>query len=725
MKRFLFAVLACCALCLSLQATNNTVIASDGFQRSGPGLGANWTAVSGVSTGKLVAGTPDVVEPNATSTNAGQTWSAATWANDQCTEVTFGPGFISESGTFVNPIVRQAASASTRYEADIANGTAHIYHVLAGSSTSIGLVSVTTAAGNIFTFCAIGNGIYLYRNGAIVTAIEDHSIASGSPGFLQYSSVNITHTQVVSWTGYSTGQQDGVWQKQGIILPGLAADSTQGTSNPSNILPPSTCVVLSGSCYKMYFNCAGVSSLCYAESLDGKVWTRQSGPLLSAPCSFPAVWMDGTTYNLYCQKDTAGFWLYTSPDGLTFSQFGGSQIISVGAGGSWDAHDLYYFTPQATIAGTLYATYTADACGDGTCPNKTGIAISVDGHGQVWAKDLVHNPVVSDFWGVGVCQLVSGVYYCWGQSNQPGQGSANNPFQDPTDTLRMQTTDFITWTNPIHSIHHMQMWEGVNGNSGQGIGSQVIQIGTQTIMYGTSVWSDYVAPNLYQVSSSIVPTTISQLVLYNEDAAQQIAADSFTSGAGDLSASWTSPTGGSKCKIVTGPYVEPTALTTYCQEVYTGASFSTDQYSEISLHALGTTAYVTPCVRYSTTALTGYCANMVGPTGTKSTTVYIFKEVAGTPTQIGAATVSATPQVADVFRLQVIGNQLFFYQNGYLIMQVEDYGSSIASGDPGFKAYATSSLSDAQISLWSGGNANVIPPYSSGSSQIGAFIVGP
>lgn len=125
-------------------------------------------------------------------------------------------------------------------------------------------------------------------------------------------------------------------------------------------------------------------------------------------------------------------------------------------------------------------------------------------------------------------------------------------------------------------------------------------------------------------------------------------------------------------------------------------------------------------VRMQLDAKSGYQANTPGATGTlDSSFIIIYKIVAGVPTQIGLPSVGVTPQVGDVFRLSVTGANpptLTLYQNGFVILQVQDYSNGFLSGYPGMHTY-TPSLADAQISLWGGGNANVIPAYPSGASS--------
>jgi hypothetical protein len=252
------------------------------------------------------------------------------------------------------------------------------------------------------------------------------------------------------------------------------------------------------------------------------------------------------------------------------------------------------------------------------------------------------------------------------------------------------------------------MYESLNTCLGQASACYVIDVGGKAFMYEIAAPKDGSAPQDYQIGLSIAPAPIAQIVLHNEDAVVQIASDSFTSGAGALSANWTTPTGLTALQIIAGNLVEASATNVDTAGVYTGASFSNDQYSEVTINTMsGVGNYVVPIVRASTTAKTWYGANIQSPTGSLAQTAYINKKVAGTQTAIGLAQ-NITLETGDIIRLSVIGNVVSLYQNGTLIQQIED--NSILTGVPGMTVYA-GTLADAQISAWAGGNAGTIPPY--------------
>ena len=159
----------------------------------------------------------------------------------------------------------------------------------------------------------------------------------GSPGYGQLAATNVNHCKVSTWRGYSAVQQDGIWTKQGIVVPIVAADVTNGgtgVATPSQILYEGNAQILSGTVYKMWF-CSqqpgnggtNPGNISYAESVDGVNWTRYTGAAGGVVLSGyvgPSLIKNGSTYYLYVQPATApgtGTWaLYTSTDGINWSQ---------------------------------------------------------------------------------------------------------------------------------------------------------------------------------------------------------------------------------------------------------------------------------------------------------------------------------------------------------------------------------------------------------------------
>lgn len=696
---------------------NNQLLASDNFASGS--LAAGWSANFDMSKCQVVT---QQTEPNALSTNAGQIWTGATFPKDQISEVAIGTlSNANNAADFISPIVRASAAAATRYQCDITHTTASgftvtLSSVVAGSPTSIGsATNVSVASGDVFTLCAMGAAITVYHNGTRLIVAADASITSGSPGYIQSSSVALANTRVSSWRGYSAAQQDGVWAKQGIVIPALAGDIPAtgflGIQSHGPVIREGNAQILSGLVYKMWFD--NFVNVYYAESIDGVNWTRKSSPVVSS-FGNSAVIKNGATYYMFAEASTqlaAGpIQVLTSSDGINWT-VANNSAITVGVG--WDSANLYPFFAAIVYHGTWYGFYGATA-NISTTAFSLGLATSPDGIN--WTK-YPGNPVISQ--KGNACGLIfsKGKFYTWLQGNQPGQGNASAPFFDPVESVRYVSTDLIHWSFSAKSVHNSNACESLNANTGYCCGGYLIDIGGKAYNYVTVGTGDAIPPSIGQMELAIGSASTAAIVLQPEDAAQQTVADGFTSGIGGFSNKWTTQAGASAAQIVSGNLAEATSLNSNAIEVYTGATFGVNQYAEVTVAAMvANVNNCVPIVRASASALTRYEATVQGPTGTiSSTSIGIYKVVAGVVTQIGPFA-KATPQVGDVWRLAVINGSdgfpiLSLYQNGFLMLTVEDYSNAITSGNPGLLLFAGNALADAQISNFAAGNAGIIPPY--------------
>lgn len=701
---------------------NNTLLASDNFASGS--LAAAWANIDSQSKWQVISGSPNVAETNTAGTTAGQYWTGTAFTNDQISEVvaTLAGG---NSGTFLQLVVRnQGASVFTEYVAKVTgNGAWSFISVVNGTGTTIASGSgITHGTQDVWTFIAAGSYLGLYQNYNRIGYFYDSGITGGAPGFGGAANSSITNLKVYSWRGYSSVQQDGIWTKQGIVLPAVLGDldgtpAGQGIQC-SNVLYEGNAQLLSGTVFKAWPWNPITGNTYYAESTDGYNWTRQVSAIVSSYVNF-VVFKNGSTYYGYAQASgssgTGNVAVFTSSDGVNWSQQSPSNVIGLGASG-WDSASIYPQYPYANIGGTWYGLYVAQGSGD-LEGFSTGLCTSTDLIN--WTK-YASNPVTSNTLRTGGIYAASGKWFMWFTANQPGQGNISENLLDPEEVVRYQTTDFIHFTNPVHSFHHSQTFESLNTPTGfvYPAGAPIV-VGGKTYQFLNSGSGDSTGADVSQIELATAPAPVSSIVQFNEDAVQQIATDPFTSGAGNLDGDWTTPTGGTALKIVAGPYVEPTTTSTVCQAVYTGAAFNQNQYSEITIEALTGTlfqSYVMPMVLASTTALTDYEAEIGSPTGTSDAAAKIFKRVAGTATQIGP-TITCEPTVGDVFRLSVIFGSdgfpvLTLFQNGFQLLQIQDTSSTpITSGNPGMAAYSSVAIADAQISLFAAGNANVIPAY--------------
>ena len=705
---------------------NNKLLASDNFASGS--LAAGWSAFGAVLKCQVVSGSPNVTEPNgATGTNAGQWWTALGALGNQISEVTVQT-LTTEVGTVLGLSVRQQNTPTfTGYDVEIKDGTMLLRRYDSGTPTQLGTASMTVASGDVITFEAAGAVLSLYQNYKRVVYVMDTTYTTGYPGYYQGTSVAISHNQVSSWRCYSGVQQDGVWTKQGIILPITSSDPTPTSGlNTETVIYEGNAQILSGTVFKMWFGSGGfgaTGNVYYAESTDGQTWTRMATPVLSGYVE-PVVTKYNGTYYMYVQSATVGSSLgtilaYTSPDGITWTQQNATAIV-LGSGGTWDSQFIFALKLVTVVTGTFYGLYSGTNTSGGIW--STGLATSTDGIN--WTK-YASNPVISNYFQSGCTIQANGKWYLWAHAANQGQGQST--LTDPTESIRFYTTDFIHWTQDTHSIHHSEMVESLNAFTGQASADSIVEVGGKTYLYTLMAPGDVGVGSFYQIGLAIIPTTIANLVSFPETGFSQVATDAFTSGPGNLDANWTTPTGGTALKIVAGPYVEPTVTSTICQAVFTGSSFGAAQYSKATIQTLSGTlgqSSISLLVRASTAALTGYEGVILSPIGTSDVAAYIYKRVAGSATQIGPA-ITVEPVSGDVWTFSVFTGSdgfptLLLYQNDFLVLQVQDSSSTpIVSGNPGIAAYSTVAIADAQISSWAGGNANVLPyPSTTGTGYL-------
>src|SRR5215469_3792659 len=188
---------------------NNNLIASDSFTSGS--LAAGWSAAFlGSGFSQITGGSPHLAEPTAADGNAyGQVWTGPpSFGRGQISEVTLS-NFSSEAGTFLYLLVRADGSGNS-YAVKVGNGQAALLRFDAGVATSLGTTSVTVSNGDVWIFAISGSVMTVYQNGLRISYVGDATYPSGGgPGFLQTSSVAVTHLQVASWRGYSSQQQDG------------------------------------------------------------------------------------------------------------------------------------------------------------------------------------------------------------------------------------------------------------------------------------------------------------------------------------------------------------------------------------------------------------------------------------------------------------------------------------------------------------------------------------
>lgn len=695
---------------------DNLLVAQDAF--AGNALAAGWTAWPTSALPAVVAG--PLIQPTAASAGDGMYWTGNSFPNDQICELTLHNLSSTGGDAQCDLCVRFSPNVAGHPQCyqltiDASLGHATIFRVSGGSATQVAQASVSIAANDVWAFGVFGSVLVAYKNGTRQLYTTDTNFASGTIAvFLQANTTAATSVQVSSIRMYSAVQKDGVWTKQGCVLP---ANSTELANSPSGLaglstitFGPSLFLTIGNSCYRSYYGTG--NSVNYAESLDGLTWTRySSNPVIASGADSILFNYQGTWYAIV--QVTQGVTvpvLYTSTDGLTFTSQGNTNLPSTG----------YPCGIVDVIGGSFYLHF-GKLDGTNSGPN-TYLYTAPIGTPLTWTVANGGSPTIPGAFPGAVVAKIGGAYYLWSTSNQPGQGNATASNFDPCEAVRWRSADLIHWTLDSKSLHASQMSDSLNNTNAGVAVNCVIDIGGQAHMYYQGSPGDSTGPADYQPMLAIAPVSMVQLVTQPETAQQQVAADNFTRSAGGLGSNWTTPTGTSPLQIISSGVVEPSVANVDNVALYTGAGvIGSAQYSSVTVLALngatGGQQLIAPLVLGQTGANSSYQVTWQTATGTQTTTALfrIIKKVAGTPTNLITFS-KPTLSVGDVITLASwVGSDgniiLTAYQNGFQLMQVEDYGNTFTSGYPGVYQFSVSTLANSQVSAWSGGNTQVIPNF--------------
>lgn len=163
-----------------------------------------------------------------------------------------------------------------------------------------------------------------------------------------------------------------------------------------------------------------------------------------------------------------------------------------------------------------------------------------------------------------------------------------------------------------------------------------------------------------------------------------------------LIAPWTKPSPGGIVNLqLVSDSVEPASTGATGVMYYTTVALA-DQYAEFVMSVLGTSGdSMGPAVRV-TAAGAGYVAKIPGPLGASVTGT--IEKLAGGGV---LASFSITPKLGDIIHLEAIGTLLRVRQNGNIVATITD--ATTAFGSPGIQMFAASSVGNASVINFSGG----------------------
>ena len=186
--------------------------------------------------------------------------------------------------------------------------------------------------------------------------------------------------------------------------------------------------------------------------------------------------------------------------------------------------------------------------------------------------------------------------------------------------------------------------------------------------------------------------------------------DNFTRANGSLGANWTNMSVGGL--TISNDAVVGTQASGNSGDIYTGAAFGSDQFSQIELTStqLSGGQWVGPAVRAQSGGQDLYTGIYNWNGGYPE--LMLFKLINGGWTELGSAYPTAALPAGTLLNLSVTGSTLTFSQNGAVEITATD--TSLTGGAPAIMAYGTPTAGN-----WAGGDATASGTYSIGGTVSG------
>lgn len=177
--RKIFALLSLALLSVTALSAQ---LASDNFNRANANpLDGSWTNGPGALVDMRIVS--NAATAATASTDAAAFSTAATWPNDQYSEVTIGAAGTGDGG----PMVRMDANGNG-YMANANGGTITLFSI-SGNGTNFGNLTGTSGSvtgGDVFRIEAEGTTIRIKKNGATVLTHTDATWTAGAPGIFNF-----------------------------------------------------------------------------------------------------------------------------------------------------------------------------------------------------------------------------------------------------------------------------------------------------------------------------------------------------------------------------------------------------------------------------------------------------------------------------------------------------------------------------------------------------------
>lgn len=519
----------------------------------------------------------------------------------------------------------------------------------------------------------------------------------------------------------------------GVAITPISSDSPQ----QPNVLYESGAKILTpnadGKIFKMVFTTGADPNynLNYAESNDGKSWTRYgANPVLAQHWGSRVFKRDGTYY-LYCSSKvfTTNIQVYTSTDLISWTLQNASAITTSASG--WDSVALGQFNVLTIDSNGVWWGYfwAINLLNFSTIRYNAGLATSLDGIN--WTKGL-NNPVNSLNNGVlgngtswtgsfaGYFANINGQYYCWSQMTQSGYPGAGTAL--PTDILRWSASNPAGPWTPLSNIAYSRtiVSEGQNSRLGQVADPSLVEVNGSTYIY-YSATSDGTASNLYQINVGKAPLTMAQLVQTFEGVVnvpvsgnptlnlQTLASDNFLRvDANPIGGNWSplSTTSNFGTAQILSGKAASSAIGKNSDSWWNALPWAPDQWSQAVVSSCSAASFVGINLRNNTAnAISAYRVYWTGALGTSGTWA-IQSIIAGVGTNLASG--SLTLNAGDAMMATVIGTTLCFYLNGILV-GIAAGNTDQVSGPPGFLLNPATAVVNAEITSWTGGSFAASP----------------
>jgi hypothetical protein len=518
-----------------------------------------------------------------------------------------------------------------------------------------------------------------------------------------------------------------VWVNQGTVVPAVSSDSPE---QPNVLFETGSIIIGGGSpVFKMWFTTGAAGSpvgINYAESSNGTSWTRYSSNPVIASMWGARIFKNSGTYYLYCSSQvfSTAIEAYTSTDGVTWTLQNASAITTSVSG--FDSVAVGQLSVLGIIGGTWYGYYWG-INSEATQNYQPGLATSTDGiH---WSKGS-NNPIASLTSGTlangqswnsafgGFFSTVNGAYYMWSQLVTNSYPGATAPL--PSDLMRwFATNPSGPWVGlGVLSYNRTLSDEGEGSGAGQVADPSLVADGSGNLwLYYTAVANGNAGSGYVINAAEATSLTFSQLVKTYEGIQgiplsgnpslnfNVLASDNFTrANANPIGGNWSPLVAGQTAQLLSNAVTSATAGTEG-DSYWNALSWPNDQWSQVTVGLNTSGSFVGVNVRMNTSGVkTTYRFIIEGATGS-SGTYLLHKAISGTFTTLATGTL--TVNVGDTLTLAVVGTQLSCYWNGLLINTVVD--SSISSGAAGFEVDAVTSVTNANLTAWSGGSFQTSP----------------